>query len=212
MTTRPDDEEATEHTNATETAEATQTREATQTPGTAFPDELGDERLRLDLSAAAALARARTAARNRGLRPGMPPSRSRWARRGGDAVYSSSRQDGRDPVPLGDQLDRIVVDRGWRDDVAVGAVISRWSATVGPEVAQHVAPREFAEGVLTVQADSTAWATHLRYLTDAILAKIAAETGEGVVTQLRVLGPAAPSWRRGRRSAPGGRGPRDTYG
>ncbi len=177
-----------------------------------IPEEHEDEKGRLDLSAAAALARARVNARDRGLRPGIALSRGRGSRRRGEAVYSSSRQDGRDPVALGDQLDRLVGDRGWRDDVAVGAVIARWTATVGPEVAQHVAPRTFEDGVLTVQADSTAWATHLRFLTDGILAKIAAEAGEGVVTQLNVLGPTAPSWRRGRRSAPGGRGPRDTYG
>ncbi len=171
-----------------------------------------DQKGRLDLSAAAALARARAAARNRGLRPGTAPGRSREARRRGEAVYSSSHQDGRDPVPLGDQLDRLVVDRGWRDDVAVGAVIARWSATVGAEVAQHVVPRTFEDGVLTVQADSTAWATNLRLLSDSILARISAEAGEGVVTELQVLNPSAPSWRRGRRSAPGGRGPRDTYG
>ncbi|MEP7161876.1 MAG: DciA family protein [Dermatophilaceae bacterium] len=176
-----------------------------------------DERERLALAAAAALARARESARARGLRPGAGRGRSHrqgipGTSRGREATYSSSGRDGRDPVTLGDQLDHLVVDRGWSDDVAVGAVISRWPATVGPEVAQHARPESFEDGVLSVQADSTAWATNLRFLSEGILAKIAIDTGEGVVTELRILGPSAPSWRRGRRSASGGRGPRDTYG
>jgi predicted nucleic acid-binding Zn ribbon protein len=43
------------------------------------------------------------------------------------------------------------------------------------------------------------------------LAKIAAAVGDGVVTSLRIVGPVAPSWRKGRYHI-AGRGPRDTYG
>jgi predicted nucleic acid-binding Zn ribbon protein len=35
--------------------------------------------------------------------------------------------------------------------------------------------------------------------------------GQGSVTRVQVIGPQAPSWKKGRRSVPG-RGPRDTYG
>ena len=41
--------------------------------------------------------------------------------------------------------------------------------------------------------------------------KIAAAVGNGVVTSLKITGPAAPSWRKGRLHI-AGRGPRDTYG
>ena len=40
----------------------------------------------------------------------------------------------------------------------VGAVIARWTATVGPEVAQHVAPRTFEDGVLTIENPALPWA------------------------------------------------------
>jgi len=65
--------------------------------------------------------------------------------------------------------------------------------------------------VLTVQAESTAWATQLRLLQRQLLAKIAAGVGDGVVKRLKVRGPLAPSWRYGPRHV-SGRGPRDTYG
>ena len=36
--------------------------------------------------------------------------------------------------------------------------------------------------------------------------------GAAVVTELKVVGPSAPSWSRGRHRVQDGRGPRDTYG
>ncbi|MCU1553200.1 MAG: hypothetical protein JWM13_686, partial [Arthrobacter sp.] len=51
----------------------------------------------------------------------------------------------------------------------------------------------------------------LRLLSFSLLEKFRAELGDGVVTKIQVLGPAAPSWRKGSRTV-NGRGPRDTYG
>ena len=95
---------------------------------------------------------------------------------------------------------------------AVGAVIGRWGEIVGPEIALHCAPLDFVGGVLTVRADSTAWATQLRLLSSSLLARLAQDVGEGTVTEIRVVGPGAPSWSRGQRRVQDGRGPRDTYG
>ena len=107
-------------------------------------------------AAAAALSRARAAAKARGLRPGLRPRR-----RSKDVPVSERTKSGRDPKPLGEQLDQFVVERGWAVDVAVGAVIGRWPQIVGPEIALHCTPVVFEEGVLTIRADSTAWATQL---------------------------------------------------
>jgi len=73
---------------------------------------------------------------------------------------------------------------------------------VGREVAEHSEPVALREGVLTVQAASTAWATQLRLLQRHILARLGAGLGHGVVTSLRIHGSRHVS----------GRGPRDTYG
>lgn len=119
--------------------------------------------------------------------------------------------DGRDPALIGDQLGRLVAERGWQADVAVGSVTGRWPQVVGPDVAAHVQPVSFDAGVLTLQADSTAWATQMRLLASMLLGRLGEEVGAGAVTQLVVLGPAAPRWSRGARRV-AGRGPRDTYG
>jgi predicted nucleic acid-binding Zn ribbon protein len=156
-----------------------------------------------------ALARARAAARARGLRPGRPGIRRRKDAPGaGLGVKDGTR----DPKLLGDQIDAFVAERGWRADISVGAVIGRWAQIVGPEVAAHSHPVEFVEGVLTVRADSTAWATQLRLLASTLHGALTEQVGEGVVTEIKVVGPSARSWSHGPLRATDGRGPRDTYG
>jgi len=163
-----------------------------------------------DAAAASALARVRDAARAKGLRPGSRPARRRQP--GGQGQGSAAAGDsGRDPSTLGDQMDRLLVDRGWNVDVAVGSVMGRWSQIVGVDVAEHCRPVTFSDGVLTVRADSTAWTTQMRLMSSSILARLETEVGKDAVTELRIQGPSAPSWSRGPRKSTGP-GPRDTYG
>lgn len=158
-------------------------------------------------AAAAALARARAVAATKGLRPGMKPRPKRkWHPRG---VLAGT---GRDPMTVGEQVERLVGDRGWQVDVAAGSVMGRWPEIVGRQVAEHCEPVSFEAGVLSVRADSTAWATQIRLLSSSLLGSIAAAVGPDVVHELRVHGPSAPSWSRGPRRTSDGRGPRDTYG
>jgi predicted nucleic acid-binding Zn ribbon protein len=95
--------------------------------------------------------------------------------------------------------------------VAEGAVFGQWESVVGEQIAEHAAPTALQDGVLTVTAESTAWATQLRMVQAQLLAKIAAGVGDGVVKSLKIVGPTAPSWRKGKLHI-SGRGPRDTYG
>ena len=80
-------------------------------------------------------------------------------------------------------------NRGWSGRVAEGAVFGRWPAVVGEQIAAHATPTSLNEGVLTVSAESTAWATQLRMVQAQLLAKIAAAVGDGVVTSLKIVGP-----------------------
>jgi predicted nucleic acid-binding Zn ribbon protein len=132
--------------------------------------------------------------------------------RGSDPTMSGAHPDARDPALLGDVVDRFVVENGWSTDLAVHGVFGRWESIVGREVAAHCTPETFADGLVTVRTDSTAWATQLRLLATTIVRRLNEELGQGTVLRIDVQGPTAPSWRRGRRSVRGGRGPRDTYG
>ncbi|MEX5297320.1 DciA family protein [Kocuria sp. CPCC 205292] len=141
----------------------------------------------------------------------------RLGRRGNDVDpralggYSGAGRSARDPRGVGAVLDGLVSGRGWKAPVAVGSVLARWDELVGPGIAGHCRPESFDETVVRVRCDSTAYAANLRLMVPQLLRMFDEHLGEGIVTRIEILGPAAPSWKRGRRSVQG-RGPRDTYG
>jgi len=164
-----------------------------------------------------ALEEARANAKERGMAVGrggvggrgggqLPRTGSARRRR-----WSGPGADDRDPQLLGRLTAGLVRSRGWSEEVSAGAVLGRWPALVGPDIASHTRPIALRDGELTVQAESTAWATQLRMMQRQLLATIAAGVGHDVVKRVSVYGPSAPSWRRGGLNIPG-RGPRDTYG
>ncbi|WP_051406757.1 DUF721 family protein [Nocardia sp. CNY236] len=161
-----------------------------------------------------ALEQARAAARASGKPVGQGRSSPQRRLRTGvrrRTGWSSARPDDRDPQLLSTVAGSLAKSRGWSGRVAEGMVFGRWAAVVGDDIAAHATPIALKDGVLSIAAESTAWATQLRMLQGQILAKIHAAVGHSVVTSLKVSGPAAPSWRKGHRHVKG-RGPRDTYG
>jgi predicted nucleic acid-binding Zn ribbon protein len=160
------------------------------------------------------LEEARGAARSQGKDVGRgrsTPVRRVAGRGRSRRSWSGPGPDRRDPQLLGVASQDLAKSRGWSTRVSEGAVFGRWRAVVGDQIADHANPTGLNDGVLTVSAESTAWATQLRMVQAQLLAKIAAAVGDGVVKSLRIVGPVGPSWRKGPRSVPG-RGPRDTYG
>ncbi|MGI8576550.1 MAG: DUF721 domain-containing protein [Nocardioidaceae bacterium] len=128
-----------------------------------------------------------------------------------DTQLSGAHPDARDPTPVGAAVDKVVADCGWTTDVAVHGVFGRWAWIVGTDVASHCQPESFQDGQLTVRTDSTSWATALRLLAPTVVRRMNEELGHGTVSRIEILGPQAPSWRKGLRTVRG-RGPRDTYG
>lgn len=159
------------------------------------------------------LEEARGAARNQGKNVGRGRYSPGPRRFTGNTRrrWSGPGPDNRDPQLLGAATSELARNRGWSGRVAEGSVIGRWRAVVGDQIAAHATPTSLRDGVLTVSAESTAWATQLRMVQSQLLAKIAAAVGDGVVTSLKIIGPVGPSWRKGPYRVPG-RGPRDTYG
>ncbi|WAB82321.1 DciA family protein [Microcella daejeonensis] len=146
---------------------------------------------------------------------GDPALRSRDGRK--RAAAKRDRTDsapfglGRDASGLGDVLEGMTRRMGWASPLAKGELLLDWPDLVGPDVAAHSQPVGIEDEVLTVQCDSTAWATQLRLMRAEILTTILRRYPDAQVTSIRFDGPGAPSWKRGPRSIPG-RGPRDTYG
>ena len=108
-------------------------------------------------------------------------------------------------------LGREIKRRGWQRELAGGWVHSHWSEIVGGRIAQHTKVEMLKEQALFISCDSTAWATNLRMMQRQILQTIAKKVGANIIIELKIFGPAAPSWRKGPLHVKG-RGPRDTYG
>jgi predicted nucleic acid-binding Zn ribbon protein len=144
---------------------------------------------------------------------GDPAMRSSDARKRATRIPGDSTPFGvgRDPSGLGDVLESVTHTLGWTSPLARGELITAWPELVGVDIAAHSEPAGIDDGVLTVQCDSTAWATQLRIMRADILTTILRRYPDAQVSSIRFSGPGAPSWKRGPRSVPG-RGPRDTYG
>ncbi|MEU6669355.1 DciA family protein [Streptomyces sp. NPDC046727] len=163
----------------------------------------GVDLARVALRAAKEQARAR----------GDAARQKKQARRGG-GLRSGARADGRDPMALGAAINRLINERGWETPAAVGGVMGRWPQIVGDDLAKHCVPQRYDEDerVLTVSCDSTAWATQLRVLAPALVARLNEDLGHGSVRMIKVLNPGGPARRYGPLRAPGSTGPGDTYG
>jgi predicted nucleic acid-binding Zn ribbon protein len=155
--------------------------------------------------AKAALARAREEARARGAAPRRRRASSGLSSGGG------RRRDPGDPEPLGETLGRLLADRGWDVPAAVAGVTQRWPEVAGDDLAAHCRPEKFDDGVLTLVAESTAWATQVRLLVPQLHRRLDEVVGRGIVSRIEVHGPSGPDWRRGPLRVRGP-GPRDTYG
>src|SRR5688572_24317951 len=76
--------------------------------------------------------------------------------------------DGRpDPAPppaVRDLTSQLASTRGWGARLRGARIHTAWTEIAGEELARHVQPVRLAGGVLVVRAESTGWATQVRYL------------------------------------------------
>ena len=127
-------------------------------------------------------------------------------------VIQEERSELCDPKNIGAILNELIDTRDWRQGVAEGNLFSDWKEIVGADVAEHSTPITLFEGKLTIQTTSTAWSTQLRLMQSDLLKTIRQSAPGALVEELSIIGPHAPSWKRGLRTIRGARGPRDTFG
>ena len=127
-------------------------------------------------------------------------------------VSQEERIDLGDPQKISNILHELIETRDWQKGIAEGNLFTDWREIIGAEIADHSSPITLYEGKLTIQTSSTAWSTQLRLMNDQILRKIQQSAPGAVVEELNIIGPHAPSWKRGLRTIRGAQGPRDTFG
>ena len=124
---------------------------------------------------------------------------------------SAPFEKGRDVIKAGDSVDSLLKAFRWEGQMAEAELFNNWAQIVGEVNAASTQPETLVNGTLTVRCKSTAWATQLRLMQAQLLEKITEAYPSLEIKALKLLGPDAPSWKKGPRSVPG-RGPRDTYG
>ncbi|MEI7541240.1 MAG: DciA family protein [Actinomycetes bacterium] len=117
-----------------------------------------------------------------------------------------------DPQKLNTVLNDLITARDWKQGIAEGTLFTDWVKVVGDEVAQHATPITLIDGLLTIQTSSTAWATQLTAMAPSLLKQISSSAPGALVESLSIIGPNAPSWKKGLRTIKNHHGPRDTYG
>ncbi|MBG0814348.1 DUF721 domain-containing protein [Planomonospora sp. ID82291] len=147
------------------------------------------------------LAQAKADAAKRGQLPREPRRKAAGPRRASG-----------DPQLFGQAITDLLADRGWKEPVAVGGVFGRWHEIVGPEMAAHTTPEGFDDGEVLVVADSTAWASQVRWLAGQVVRRLNEELGDGTVRRINVQGPQNAPRHTGGLRVTGSRGPGDTYG
>ena len=121
------------------------------------------------------------------------------------------RERNEDPLKLGNVLNQLVATRNWKQGIAEGTLFTEWEQIVGSDLAINAQPISLLEGELTIQTTSTAWATQLNMIAPNLLKTISGSAPGALVERLTIIGPQAPTWKKGLRTIRGGKGPRDTY-
>ena len=127
-------------------------------------------------------------------------------------VAEQSRTKVDDPHSLNSVLSELIQARDWRQGIAEGSLFTEWLHVVGPDIGAHSTPISLVDGLLTIQATSTALATQLTLISSNLLKTISNSAPGALVEEIVVLPPGAPSWKKGIRTIRNARGPRDTYG
>lgn len=117
-----------------------------------------------------------------------------------------------EPQSLDSVLSELVDARDWRQGIAEGSLFTQWLQVVGPDVGSHSTPISLVDGLLTIQASSSAWATQLTLIASSLLSTISSSAPGALVEEIVVLPPGSPNWKKGIRTIRNARGPRDTYG
>ncbi|MCX4970819.1 DciA family protein [Streptomyces sp. NBC_00654] len=112
-------------------------------------------------------------------------------RRTGASPSGRPRTGGRDPLPFGDALARMVAERGWEQAAAGGNVLDQWP-TIAPELTGKVTAVRFDTQTRTLHLlpCSPAYRTQLTLHQKQITAKINDTVGPDTVRHLEILRPA----------------------
>lgn len=113
-----------------------------------------------------------------------------YRRRREEAIENFGKP-GRDPAELGSVMTTIAGNGVWAANMKLAQLRNHWDQVVGQAIASHSAVADFTDGVLTIRAESTVWATQLTYLIPQLTDTIRRNLKGLTIAEIRVTGPAA---------------------
>ena len=122
---------------------------------------------------------------------------NRLSRKTNFRTRSNTAGKSRDPKLIGDALNEFVDNVGWQQPKALANLHTKFESVVGAETAAHLVIERFENGELILRADSTSWATQLKYLAPVLLEKLQTAAPELSIQSVKVLSPTP-------RKTPGG--------
>lgn len=78
-----------------------------------------------------------------------------------------------EPGSLGAGLERMMRLLGGPPPNTMRTIGERWSDIVGPALAEHTAPVELVDGVLTIRCDDPIWSAQIRWMEAEIVERLA---------------------------------------
>ena len=88
------------------------------------------------------------------------------------------------------------------DRIQVGGVFGKWDDAVGAQIAAHVRPIKLDQGTLLVEADTSTWATQVKFLADTIISRLRDEARVEIDRRRGPRGLESPSLNAGVESIP----------
>jgi predicted nucleic acid-binding Zn ribbon protein len=92
-----------------------------------------------------------------------------------------------EPVPLRDALAAVGKELGLAPPSALSVLDDVLARVVGPSVEPHARVRGIRDGTCTIEVDGPAWATRIRYATDAFQKAANGRLGTPSVTAVNVV-------------------------
>lgn len=111
-------------------------------------------------------------------------------RRRREEAFENFGKPGRDPAELGSVMSSIAGGGVWAANMKLAQLRNHWDQVVGEAIANHSAVADFTDGVLTIRAESTVWATQLTYLIPQLTDTIRRNLKGLTINEIRVTGPA----------------------
>lgn len=98
-----------------------------------------------------------------------------------------------EPRPVRDALERVGAELGIPSSGAYAAMVAAWESTVGEMLAHHARITGFRDGVLTVEVDSHAWATELKFREPEIARRLGDVAPDSPVERVAIRVRATPA-------------------